>query len=67
MIHELTQNERDVLLEVLKERLGELREQVYHASTPLFKDELKEREAVIRRLIAKFGAAEATCEPVDYR
>ena len=53
---ELTSIERDILLETLNERLGELREQVYHATTSTFKDELKERERTLKRLIAKCEA-----------
>ena len=53
MTLQLTDAEQTVLLEVLRERLGELREQVYHADTSSFKDDLKQREDVIRHLIEK--------------
>lgn len=50
---ELSATEHTVLLDILRERLGEMREQVYHADTSSFKDDLKHREAVIRGLIDK--------------
>ncbi len=53
MTLDLTEAEHLVLLDVLRERLGEMREQVYHADTASFKDDLKQREELIRQMIEK--------------
>lgn len=54
---ELTPAERDLLLETLKERLGEIREQVHHSMTSTFTDQLKQAEETAKGLIARLEAA----------
>jgi hypothetical protein len=45
--------DRDLLLMVLEDRLGTLREQVHHSMTSTFTDQLKETETRLRRLIER--------------
>lgn len=52
---ELTEAERDALLGVLKDRLGTMREQVYHSDTTTFREELKAEAAMLQVLIAKLS------------
>jgi len=52
---ELNEEERDILLGVLKEELGTVREEVYHADTAEFKDSLKKKEELLRALIGRLG------------
>lgn len=54
---EITNDECDELVRVLKERLGELREEVYHADVSTYHDQLKEREARMKALLAKLEGA----------
>jgi len=56
MNQELTKKEQNYLLDLLKERLGTQREQIYHTDTSTFKDEMKEEEAILRSLIVKFSS-----------
>lgn len=53
---ELTESEREFLLEILQDRLGSLREQVHHSRTSTFTDQLKAKEELLRRLIEKVQA-----------
>jgi hypothetical protein len=55
MNQELTEKEQTYLVELLKERLGTQREQIYHTDTSTFKDQMKEEAAILRSLIAKFA------------
>lgn len=50
---QLTDDERRLLIDILRGRLGELREEVYHATVSTFKDELKAREVVLSDLISR--------------
>jgi len=50
---ELAPEERKYLVGVLTERLGTQREGVYHSDTSAFKDEMKQEEQLLRRLIEK--------------
>ncbi len=52
---ELTEAERDALLEVLKDRLGTMREQVHHSDTTTFREELKAEAGLLQVLIAKLS------------
>ena len=52
---QLTQKERDYLVEVLKDRLGTQREGIYHSETAAFKDEMKQEEQTLRQLIDKLN------------
>ena len=51
-------NERELLLEVLTDRLGMLREQVHHSRTYSFTDKLKEIEKVLKDLFQKLTQAQ---------
>jgi hypothetical protein len=51
---ELSQEERRVLVDVLQDRLGSMREQVYHADTSTYRDELKRERDILQSLIKKF-------------
>jgi hypothetical protein len=55
MNQELTEKEQTYLVELLRERLGTQREQIYHSDTSAFKDQMKEEAALLRSLIAKFA------------
>ncbi len=48
--------ETEVLQGLLEKCLGELREEIYHAETFDFKDDLKNEEKILRSLLAKLGA-----------
>ena len=53
MMLEVTEGERDVLLGILHERLGELRQEERHSRVPSFTEELKSHEKCVRELIEK--------------
>ncbi|MCS6806412.1 MAG: hypothetical protein RMM98_06960 [Acidobacteriota bacterium] len=59
---ELTVEEATLLLEELKERLGTLREEIYHSDTYEFTEELKRKQTVLRNLIEK---VETSLAPPD--
>ena len=52
---EVTDVEREFLLGILQERLGELRQEERHSRVPSFTDELKTNEQCVRNLIEKLG------------
>lgn len=56
MTLELTDAERELLLDFLKGRLGDLREQIHHSMTSTFTDELKRTEQTLNGLIGKLEA-----------
>jgi hypothetical protein len=49
----LTSEDKTYLVRVLNERLGTQREGIYHSETSTFKDEMKQEEHLLRRLIEK--------------
>lgn len=51
----LTDDERDLLEGILKDALGSLREEVYHAETAKFKDDLKADEVMLRGILDKLA------------
>jgi hypothetical protein len=53
---QLTQDERELLADVLNDRLGELRQEIHHSTVSKFTDELKRREVLLKVLIAKVEA-----------
>jgi len=53
---ELTDVEREFLLSLLQERLGELKEEIHHSRVPDFTTQLKAIEQCVRGLIGKLGA-----------
>jgi len=54
----LEPRELDVLVGIVSERLSEMREQIYHAETPRFHDQLKEAKEQLSILLDKLRAAE---------
>lgn len=50
---ELTDAERVLVLDVLEDRMGELREEIHHSQVSTFTDELKQREGTLRAIIKK--------------
>lgn len=57
---QLTQQECELLLDVLEGRLGDLRQQIHHSTVSKFTDELKQTEVVIAGVIAKIKAASSS-------
>jgi hypothetical protein len=56
MILEVTDVERQVLLGLLQERLGELKQEERHSRVPSFTEELKTNEQCVRDLLGKLEA-----------
>lgn len=56
---DLSSAESEVLADVLKQWLGEMREQIYHAEAPKFKNELKQRRGVVEGVLDKLSTAAA--------
>lgn len=52
---ELGVQEQKILLDVLREELGTVREEIYHSDTSSFKDVLKEKEKWMRSILSKLG------------
>ena len=52
----VTPAELDLLEGILKDALGSLREEVYHADQARFKDDLKADEVVLRGILTKIAA-----------
>lgn len=59
---ELKPEELTLLLEELSDRLGTIREEVYHSDTYDFTEQLKRKEALLRSVIAKLEAAQQAGE-----
>jgi hypothetical protein len=53
---ELTQEEKDLLKDILEKELGQVREEVHHSSNLDYKGCLQMRETLIRRLIDRLKA-----------
>ena len=54
---EITAEEKVYLRQLLADALGTLREQVYHADTPAFKDHLKREKVILEGVLAKLAQA----------
>lgn len=54
---EITAEEKAYLQRLLADALGTLREQVYHAEAPAFKDHLKREKVLLEGVLAKLGQA----------
>ncbi|RPI20437.1 MAG: hypothetical protein EHM61_27055 [Acidobacteria bacterium] len=50
---ELSPEEISELTQVLKDRLGELSEEIYHADLQKFRDQLKDRRTVLQTILEK--------------
>ena len=57
MLLTLNDEERQVLADVLNELLPNLREEVYKTESYDYREQLKRREAVIKTLLGRLGAA----------
>lgn len=51
-----TDDELDLMLDVMKGAYGDIREQAYKAESPRFKDELKQRERLLKGLLERLHA-----------
>lgn len=56
MTLEITDTERELLIETLEDRLGSLREQIHHSITSTFTDQLKEKQTLLNGLLEKVKA-----------
>ena len=52
----LSEEEKSTLLDVLKETLPNLREEVYKTESYDYREELKRREVVVKSLLARLGS-----------
>ncbi len=59
---ELSPGERELLLELLKSRIGELRQEIHHSRVSTFTDQLKQSQTLINGLLAKLESAAADQE-----
>jgi hypothetical protein len=57
MTLELSQEERTLLLDILKNEYGQLRSEIYHTEAADFKAGLKEREALLEAIIGRLESA----------
>lgn len=53
MLLELSDEERELVIEILTGRLTEMRGEVYHADVSSYKDKLKASEVVVKDLLAR--------------
>lgn len=60
---ELTDEERELASKILEERLGTLRQEIYHSTDTVFTGHLKATKAVLESLLAKIGRHAPEREP----
>lgn len=58
MMLDLTDAERAVLADLLRDQIGVLKAEINRTETYDFKDELKEREALLTAIAARLGVAD---------
>lgn len=51
---DLSREERSILVQLLHDRLGSLREEIHHSDTPSFTDDLKKRQKEMEHLLRRF-------------
>jgi len=56
----VTDDQRTLLVSVLQDTLGEVREEVYKAEIAQYRDELRKKEELLRGLLTALGAAPGT-------
>jgi len=56
----LSDEQQEMLVSVLQDTLGEVREEVYKAEVTDFRELLRRKEAVIRELLTKLGSPAAS-------
>jgi hypothetical protein len=59
MTLELSAEEHTLLLETLRNKLGELKSEIYHTEAADYKVALKEREALLQAIIGRLESASA--------
>jgi hypothetical protein len=52
---ELSEAEREVVTDVLTRAMGDLREEIYKTDTTDYKDQLREREAILAGVLQRLG------------
>jgi hypothetical protein len=63
MLHvQLSPAEQELLLQVLTNRLEELRGEIHHAAISTFKEQLKETEVLMKGVLAKVESADSQTE-----
>jgi tetrahydromethanopterin S-methyltransferase subunit B len=58
MLLEIDQQEHELLLDVLTGALRNLREEIYKTDTIEYEERLKERESILKGVVARLGTAE---------
>jgi hypothetical protein len=56
----LTDDQRTLLVSILQDTLGEVREEVYKADTPDYRDDLRKKEDLVRSILTSLGAPPPT-------
>lgn len=56
MAIDLSKSEEELLVDLLQTELEDVRSELHHTQALEFKESLKEREALVRGLLAKLGA-----------
>jgi hypothetical protein len=56
---QLSAEERDLLVEILSSRIGELRQEIHHSTVSTFTDQLKQTEILMKGLLTKVQSADA--------
>ncbi|MDQ2934726.1 MAG: hypothetical protein M3R49_07045 [Chloroflexota bacterium] len=56
----LTAPDRDLLLEVLRDDLGQLKGEIYRTETFAYKEELKARERTLVEIIGRLGVSQSS-------
>ena len=60
---ELATDEREFLADVLRERLGNLKAQIHHATISTFSERLRAEERLVTDLIDRLSAPETAASP----
>ena len=55
----VTDDQRTLLVSILQDTLGEVREEVYKSETGRYKDDLRQKETLIRDLLTLLGSPAA--------
>jgi hypothetical protein len=55
----LTDDQRTLLISILQDTLGEVHEEAYHADVRAYRDELHQKEQLLRELLTVLGAPPA--------
>lgn len=55
----LTDDQQTLLISILEDTLGEVREEVYKAEVSEYRDQLRKKEEIVRDLLTRLGAPPA--------